>query len=821
MALLPPRAARSLLALIAAATALGGGAARAQDNDPFALPKGLTVKAVEQSAGPGLSEIEIDGAVRKRLVTLEGRGDTLAIDAEDARAAGLPVPDGAAGPIRLATLALYKWEFDRLRQRLVVQLLRNNDGPNFRDLSKPQWELTRTTPLLALRLDYDLTASITPTARRAGGLFDVALVRGNVSLATSLRAATDPGRHADNVVRLDSALQWSLPRVGTAITVGDFVSAGTVTQRAVRLGGIQIASNFELRPDLLTTPLPSFSGQVAVPTSIDILTADQRYRVGDIEPGSFTLQNVPAGSGRGEFSVVTRDALGREVVQSMRFYTSRNLLAPGLTGYAVNAGFVRRRYGEVSNDYGELVASAFLRRGLSPFLTLEASAESTGGLANFGGRADFTVGNLFLVSAEGRYSHDDRVGGGTLSRFSLESISQKFGIRGGIVLPSASYRDVASRLGDSAPSRQLFADMTYTVGPNSQLQLAYVRQEDRGDERFRIPARRLETLSGSFRAPLSSRIDLFASGGLRRDKRQETLFASIGVSVNLGAPHHLGAYANIEGNRPSTGISYSKDDQQAGDIGYRVSANAAPNYHRLAGSALWRAPSMALEAQVEQVNGDFASRTNARGTLIVADGTVYARNQNGGSYALVRSGKVKDVAIKLENRVVGKTNSRGRLLVQNLAPLIPMHVDVDTEQLPAEAMVRQAKHVVAVPRGAVALVEMDVIAFRPVLRKIVDQSGTPVEAGMPVTAAPSGETSLVGFDGMAEINAAGGDGRLLVGPPGRSCVVDLPDAETLDTGEAPLVCRVEIIASQDRDDQGAKGKRRKRERRAVKVAQRD
>lgn len=816
MALLRPRAVRPLLALIAVASTLSGGAASAQESDPFALPKDLTVKAVDQADGPGLSEIEIDGAVKTRLVTLIGRGNALAIDAEDARAAGLPVAATARGAVLLSTLALYKWEFDSLRQRLLVKLLRHSDGGNYRDLSKPDWELSKTTPLLALRVDYDLTASLTPSGRSAGGLFDAALVRGNMALASSLRADTDPARGVRPVVRLDSTLQWNLPQASTAITLGDFVSAGTVTQRAVRMGGIQLASNFELRPDLLTTPLPSFSGQVAVPTSIDILTADQRYRVGDIEPGSFTLRNVPLQTGRGEFSVVTRDALGREVIQSMRFYTSRSLLAPGLTGYAVNAGFVRRRYGEISNDYGELVASAFWRRGLSSFLTAETSAEATAGLMNFGARADFTLGNIALISAEERYSHDEQAGTGNLTRISLESISQSFSFRTGIVLPSASYRDVASRLGDSAPPRQLFADVSYTLGPNTQAQLAYVRQDDRFDARFNTPPRRLETFSGNMRTPLSSRVDLFAAGGLRRSDRRDTLFASIGVAINLGAPHHAGAYANLEGDRPSAGVSYSRVDQREGDIGYRVSANVAPNYQRVAGSAIWRARPFAVEGQLEEVNGAFAGRANARGTLIVADGTVYARSQTGGSFALVRSGTVGDVAIKLENRVVGKTNRRGRLLVQNLIPQVPMQLDVDTEQLPADAMVREARHVIAVPRRAVALVVMDVVSFRPVLRRIVDTAGAPVEAGLTVTAVPSGEASLVGFDGIAEINAAGGDKRLLVGAPGRGCVVDLPaDALALETGDEPLVCRIEVIAMEPRAGDAASDKRPR------KVARRD
>src|SRR5690349_5167888 len=231
MALLRPRAVRPLLALIAATAAIAGGGVRAQGADPCALPKDLTVKAAEQVAGPGLSEIEVDGSIRRRLVNLDGQGDALTIDAADAAAAGLPVPDGATGPVRLSALPLYNWAFDSLRQRLSVRLLRNNDGANFRDLSKPDWDLTKTTPLTALRIDYDMTASITPHGRSAGGLFDAALVRGGLALATSVRADSDPARGADHFVRLDSALQWNLPKVGTVVTIGDFVSAGTVTQR--------------------------------------------------------------------------------------------------------------------------------------------------------------------------------------------------------------------------------------------------------------------------------------------------------------------------------------------------------------------------------------------------------------------------------------------------------------------------------------------------------------------------------------------------------------------------------------------------------------
>ncbi|MFN6935203.1 MAG: hypothetical protein ACK4NZ_08635, partial [Tsuneonella sp.] len=181
------RAARPLLALLAGVTGLLSLPAQAQ-SDPFALPKTLTVDSAQSlQTGPLLSEIVVDGRTKSRMVTVEGRGEDVTIDAEEARAAGLPVPDSAKGQVRLDSLKLYQWKYDSFRQRLTVALFRQNDGPNFRDLSSRNYGPSESSPLLAVRLDYDLTASVSTRDVSAGGLFDAAIVRGNLSLSTAAR----------------------------------------------------------------------------------------------------------------------------------------------------------------------------------------------------------------------------------------------------------------------------------------------------------------------------------------------------------------------------------------------------------------------------------------------------------------------------------------------------------------------------------------------------------------------------------------------------------------------------------------------------------
>lgn len=367
-------AARHPLALLAALAATTGSPLAAQ-SDPFELPAGLTAQSVRLEEGPRLSEITVDGRTRARMVSLAGSGRELTIDADDARGAGLPVPDGATGPVKLAELDLYEWNYDSLRQRIAIKLFRKGDGDNLKDFAARADAASESRSLLALRVDYDLTATVAHGASSAGGLVSATLVYGNFAINSSVRASSDPLVGSPGLLRLDTTARLASPERGFSATLGDFVSAGSQSQRAVRMGGIQIASDFELRPDLITVPLPGFAGSVAVPTTIDVLAGDQRYQLGEVAPGDFTIRNVPSQPGRGEASVILRDALDREVVQTARFYVSDALLSPRTTGYAINAGFVRRQFGFASNDYGQFAATAYIRRGLSPFLTVEGSGE--------------------------------------------------------------------------------------------------------------------------------------------------------------------------------------------------------------------------------------------------------------------------------------------------------------------------------------------------------------------------------------------------------------------------------------------------------------
>lgn len=794
-------AARTGLALLVAFAALFSSPLAAQ-SDPFALPEGVTAQSVKDAPGPGLSEIVVDGMRQNRMVDLQGHGDAMRIDAESARAAGLPVPAGATGYIALSSLEIYQFRFDSLAQRLTVVLFQKAGGENLKDFVSPRDRRGESNPLTALRIDYDMSATLAQSGSSAGGVFDVSLVRGNLAFGTSVRVTTNPEQGAPTVLRLQTSASIALEDKGVGATLGDFVSAGSQTQRALRLGGVQLGTDFGLRPDLVTTPLPAFSGNVAVPTSLDILTADTRYQLGEVKPGEFTVRNIPSQPGRGEVSVIMRDTLGREMVETTRFYMSRDLLAPKTTQFAMNAGFVRRRYGEASNDYGPFAATGFIRRGLSRHLTLEASGEWSPGIANGGARADLVLADVAMLTVEGRISHDGTVGSGALVNFSLESLGRTVSGRIGAVIPSANYRDVAAHLGDGAPPRQYSAQVSYRVSSATEVQLSYARQEyrDAGPSPYSLPRSSFnEVLNANLRARLSRRASLFAGGGYRRTDYGTGYSAAVGLSVSLGGQRHTSALASYNDSHPSGALTYSKDALKDGQIGYRAALDGSDSSQRVAGGATWRNRNFVIDGQVEQVDGRFAARIDARGTVLIAGGTVFARNQSGGSYALVRTtGKVGGVPITRENQMVGKTDRKGLLLVQNIPAQATIKIDVDADHIPADAVVRDTTHLIVVPRRAVALVEIDAVRFQPVMRKVTMPDGQPVAAGMPVRMMPSGTSSMIGYDGMVEINAAGTDTALVIGTPTSGCVAELPATGMFDvTDERPLVCYPRAIVDSD------------------------
>ena len=83
----------------------------------------------------------------------------------------------------------------------------------------------------------------------------------------------------------------------------------------------------------------------AVPSSVDLFINGYRSAQANVQPGPWSLTNVPFVNGAGDAVITTTDAVGRQVTTTLPFYVSSSLLKTGLSDYAFSAGAIRENYG--------------------------------------------------------------------------------------------------------------------------------------------------------------------------------------------------------------------------------------------------------------------------------------------------------------------------------------------------------------------------------------------------------------------------------------------------------------------------------------------
>lgn len=301
-------------------------------------------------------------------------------------------------------------------------------------------------------LNYDILGTFTGQQNIGGALLDMrAFSPFGLLQATGLANIT-PYAEQKSLARLDTTYTYTDPDELRRWRIGDVVTGALAWSRAIRLGGGQLASDFGLRPDLITYPLPVISASTAVPSTVNVLVNGMRQYSGPVQPGPFAVQTLPVVTGAGEVAVMVQDALGRQTLVTMPFYTSTALLKPGLASYSLEAGAVRQNYGLPNDLYAGWAVNGSSRYGLTDWLTLEGHVEATDGLELIGGGAAVQVGTLGVVNTavSGSTGHggiptaagSDNNGGQVSVGFQRQSRSLSLGVSDTIA--TQGYRDIAA-----------------------------------------------------------------------------------------------------------------------------------------------------------------------------------------------------------------------------------------------------------------------------------------------------------------------------------------------------------------------------------------
>lgn len=785
------RSLRRIIALTAAcAMALCGASALA---DEAAAQRVLALL-------PVVNGVSADDPIR----VVERQDGRLLAEARDLSAVGIAVPRGAAGLIDLATIRNLQVTLDAGTQTLVLTQRRGAIGPNAIDLTTPSGFRPLTPQMTGLALDYDIQAQ---TGRGEGvalsGYGQLRAFAGGAIASSALAIQPRPGG-LSKVVRLDSRIGYSDVEHAVRYGLGDAVTGSTAWSRPVRVIGIQIGSDFSLRPDLVTYPLPDIAGEVAVPSTLDILVNGMKVSERAVEPGDFLLRGVPVANGVGTVGLILRDASGRQQVRNLTLYGSTSLLAAGLTQASVEAGPVRRRYGFASNQYRGFSAIGTWRRGINRHLTVEAHGEAGGGVVSAGTGAVLGLGPIGLLSASAAFSAGSpRVmtaqRGGQFS-LTFERDARPVSFYATVRHVTPGYRDVAAAFGDSAPRSAIAANISFDLRRWGSASVGYSRlgrgrrdvvgpqQGSAAPTPATLP--RAQLWNASYSLSLRRGVSLFGTWlkGVRGDGAGSF---SLGLSMTLGGRTSASGGVNLAQDHRQWSSELVRPAVATHEFGYRLGA-AGGDLQRLVAQAEYRADFAQVEAGVERIGDRLAARAGLRGSaLLVGDGLFLADAQ-GGAFAIVSAG-APGVGVFQDHRRVGRTRRDGLLLLTGLRPYEDNLIGIDIDDLPPDVQIDRSDMTIRPALGVSVPARFRVDGRAAVTIRLVDGAGQPLAAGAQARLNRSGDEQPVGYGGLAWIAGVQPHNRLSVRLPGGGTCTAQFDMADFGPGQVigPIPCLAE------------------------------
>ena len=734
--------------------------------------------------------------VNQRLAAMRQELDSLGLEVPAARGAGLIPLDEVVG-------LTYRYNSARQTIDLIVSdaLLKTREiGP-----SRQEPIPATDSRLIGAVINYGFIGSLYDSGGTSGSKTLPFLPQQLQSLSLDTRLFGPLGTFANSgflgswdadrelFVRLDST--WSLadPDTLRSWRVGDVITRSPLWARSIRLGGAQVQTDFGLRPDLVTAPLPAFRGSAALPSAVDVFINNTLAYSQQVQPGPFVISNLPTVTGAGSANIVVRDATGRESVQTVSFYGAPMLLRGGLFDFSVEAGFVRENYGVISNDYdGRPVGSGSVRYGLTNEITLEGHGEVGAGLVNVGAGTTFSLlkGSLWSFAVSGS-SYDGEAGaqvyaavqtqvGPATLRLSTQRTIGDYKDLAAVVRPgSATTASSAPGLlmaNLDLPKALDMATVSFALPERSGSISLSVINRMTDDQSSRIVA-------GSYSRPLIGNSSAVVSGFHEFETRNTGFF--VGLSIPLGELGHGHLGLSHNGGQTQAIADYAKvASQEPGSVGWRISDSEGEVPVRSA-AVTYQGSVARVETGVDQVANSLRGRIMVDGAVVVTSKGTFLSNRVNDAFAVVDVG-APGVDVQVENCKVATTNADGVALVPGLRSYQRNKIVIDPDKLQPDVIAPEVTSQ-AVPRDrsgvvvnlkAIRTTDSAVVVFR-------GADGKFIPAGAVGVVVRTGRSFIVGYDGRAFIEALDYDNVVRIDAAGKSCAASFVFRE--QPGIQPLI----------------------------------
>jgi outer membrane usher protein len=305
--------------------------------------------------------------------------------------------------------------------------------------------------------------------------------------------------------------------------------------------------------------------------------------------------------------------------------------------------------------------------------------------------------------------------------------------------------------------------MGVDLGTLGNLQLSYGRQAN-----WTTPSNETFALSHSVELRGWGYLNFIASHSVSDGDDSTDLFLNwtMAIGERRTAAISLRQSPRAESGETFEAIAYLQQSLPAGSgVGYYASISSSDNAqidYAVQGSA------GLVGVQYARRDGVDGWRANASGAVAITSAGVMPARRLDQSFAVVKVADYPDMKVYVENQPVGRTDAKGRVLLDSLRAYESNSVSIDPKELPLDASLATPATAVTPAWRSGPVVRFPVVRASAATLRLVLPDGTPVPAGARVTT--RNESAPVAMDGLVYLTAAAGEHDASADWPGHRCV---------------------------------------------------
>ncbi|RYE05710.1 MAG: fimbrial biogenesis outer membrane usher protein [Rickettsiaceae bacterium] len=606
-------------------------------------------------------------------------------------------------------------------------------------------------------LNYDLTFSRTAKTKYfssiqdlnyffdKGVLYNSFFIKGTMSNIEILKEK-DQKKLNSYWIRLETNWTFDSTHDLARWRVGDVITRSADWSGSSRILGIQYATNFAVKPGLITHPLVDFVGRTELPSVVDVYTKSGSLYHGESKAGNFNIANLPVTTGRGELVVETKDITGKVKTLIFPYYLAPSLLAKGLSDFSLETGIQRQKFGINSNKYRYFVTNGDYKRGITDYWTSSIHFESlqdqaSTGISNMIQVGDIGVASVSVATNIQKLKDSQKLSLGYYSQIGNINYNLSTSVNG------KKYQDIYNYPARVSQSSSVVGSIGYSNKKFGGIFISLISNTFYGLENDKTRARTLSltydkniTQASFFRfmvgTDLSSpKKNSFAHLSFATDLNGKSIYAS--NSIQRGKSVKQIAIASQYDY--TSGLSYRANFTKSDVKEYDIQLNKSSQYFNTA---------------LYLYNDDNSKNQQLgfTGSVAYINRGLYFTKSIYDSLAVVKVGNLKGIKVYSNNRKVGFTNSRGEILIPDLPSYVVSEIKLDEEKLPLDVDFESTLLKVLPKWKSGTIVDFKVKKVKGVEIILIDPTGKILPFDQEVNVEGMPEELFIGYDGKLYLN---------------------------------------------------------------------